>query len=184
MSYREAGDLEAAVTTGVQSLGLYHAAQMEQDEAMLACSLALTYMQVGNLSRAEELLTSAVATAERLRDTRLLPHVVESQAQVALARHDLEVADALVVRSLSLSDETGNYRAMASAHQTASRIALERGDMAAASDNLRTAVEILREHGPKARLPEVLGQLADLRRSMGDLAEATDLYAEALRIRR
>jgi len=184
MSYREAGDLEAAVTTGVQSLGLYHAAQMEQDEAILACSLALTYMQVGNLSRAEELLTSAVATAERLRDTRLLPHVVESQAQVALARQDLDTADALVARTLTLAEETGNHHAMASARQTASRIALERGDMAAASDNLRTAVEILRAHGPKARLPDVLGQLADIRRSMGDLAEATDLYAEALRIRR
>ena len=89
MSYREAGDFEAAVTTGVQSLALYRAAQMERDEAMLASDLALTYLQVGNLSRAEELLASAVTVMERLGDAWRLAHMVESQAQVALARHEL-----------------------------------------------------------------------------------------------
>ena len=183
MSYREAGDLEAAVTTGVQSLALYRAAQMERDEATLAGSLALTYMQVGNLSRAEELLSSAVATLERLGDPRQLAHIVESQAQVALARHDLDTADALLVRTLSLAEETGNHHAMASARQTASRIALERGDVDAAAAQLEAAVQTLREHGPKARLQEALAQLGDLRRTQGDLAGATDLYAEALKIR-
>jgi tetratricopeptide (TPR) repeat protein len=184
MSYREAGDLEAAVATGVQSLALYRAAEMERDEATLASDLALTYMEVGNLSRAEELLSSAVETVERLGDTLRLAHIVESQAQVALARHELDTAEALVAQTLSLSEEAGNHHAKASARQTASRIALERGDTDGAAENLRLAVDILREHGPKARLQEALGQLADLRRSMGDLAGATDLYAEALRIRR
>jgi transcriptional regulator with XRE-family HTH domain len=182
MSYREAGDLEAAVTTGMQSLALYRAAQMERDEAGLAGSLALTYMQVGNLSRAEELLSSAVATLERLGDPRQLAHIVESQAQVALARHDLDAAEALLARTLSLAEETGNFHAMASARRTASRIALERGDADAAATQLEAALTVLREHGPKARLQETLAQLADLRRTQGDLAGATDLYAEALKI--
>jgi transcriptional regulator with XRE-family HTH domain len=184
MSYREAGDLEAAVTTGVQSLALYRAAQMERDEASLAGSLALTYMEVGNLSRADELLTSAVATLERLGEPRLLAHIVESQAQVALAHHDLASAERLVTRTIGLAEETGNFHALASAKQTASRIALERGDATAAVENLEAALGILREHGPKARLQDALAQLADLRRSQGDLAAATDLYAEALKIRR
>ena len=128
MSYREAGDLEASVTTGVQSLALYRAAQMERDEASLAGSLALTYMQVGNLSRAEELLTSAAATLQRLGEPRLLAHTLESQAQVALARHDLEGADGLVGRAIGLAQETDNFHALASARQTASRIAVERGN--------------------------------------------------------
>lgn len=184
MSYREAGDFEAAVTTGVQSLALYRAAQMERDEAMLASDLALTYLQVGNLSRAEELLASAVTVMERLGDAWRLAHMVESQAQVALARHELDAADALLERSMSLAEETGNRHAMAAARQTASRVALERGDTDAAAENLQLAVDILREHGRKARLQDALGELADLRRSLGDLAGATDLYAEALSIRR
>ena len=184
MSYREAGDLEASVTTGVQSLALYRAAQMERDEASLAGSLALTYMQVGNLSRAEELLTSAAATLQRLGEPRLLAHTLESQAQVALARHDLEGADELVGRAIGLAQETDNFHALASARQTASRIAVERGNAAAAAENLEAALGVLREHGPRARLQEVLSQLADLRREEGDLIGATDLYAEALRIRR
>ena len=183
MSYREAGDLEAAVATGIQSLALYRAAQMERDEATLAGSLALTYMQVGNLGRADELLSSAAATLERLGDSRQLAHIVESQAQVALARHDLEAADALIARTLTLAGETGNHHAMASARQTASRIALEREDFDAASAHLEAALRVLREHGPKARLQEALAQLGDLRREQGDLAGATDLYAEALKIR-
>lgn len=184
IGYRDAGDLEASVTTGVQSLALYRAAQMERDEASLSGSLALTYLQVGNLSRADELLASAAATFERLDESRLLAHVIESQAQVALARHDLDGADDLLRRTIEMAVETDNFHALASAHQTASRVAQERGDATSAGASLEAAVDILREHGPKALLQEALGQLADLRRAGGDLAAATDLHAEALRIRR
>jgi len=184
LSYREAGDLEASVTTGIQSLALYRAAEAERDEASLSGNLALTYMRVGNLDRADELLASASATFERLGEPRLLAHIVESQAQVALARSDLAAADELTTRAMELAEQTDNYHALASVRQTASRIARERGDSVAAAGHLQTAVELLREHGPKARLQEALAQLADLRRAGGDLAAATDLYAEALRIRR
>jgi transcriptional regulator with XRE-family HTH domain len=184
MSYREAGDLEASVTSGIQSLALYRAADAERDAASLSGTLALTYLQVGNMARADELLESAAATFERLGEPRLLAHVVESQAQVALARHDLSAADDLIARATDLAEKTENFHALASARRTASRIAAERGDDASAAAHLESAVELLREHGPKARLQDALTQLAELRRADGDLAAATDLYAEALRVRR
>ncbi len=184
MSYREAGDLEASVTAGIQSLALYRAAEAERDEAALSGSLALTYLQVGNLNQADQLLSSAVATFERMDDRRLLAHVVDSQAQVALARHELEDADGLIARAMELAEETDNFNALAGARQTAARIERERGDETGAARHMQAAVDLLREHGSKAQLQEALGQLADLRRSGGDLAAATDLYAEALRIRR
>jgi len=184
MSYREAGDLEASVTAGIQSLALYRAADAERDEAALSGSLALTYLQVGNLSRADQLLSSAVATFERMDDRRLLAHVVDSQAQVALARHELDQADMLIARAIELADETDNFNALAGARQTAARIDRERGQEKAAAQHMQAAVDLLREHGSKAQLQEALGQLADMRRSGGDLVAATELYAEALRIRR
>ena len=183
-SYREAGDLEASVTSGMQSLALYRAADAERDGAALAGSLALTYLQVGNLNQADELLASAVATFERMDDPRQLAHVVDSQGQVALARHDLDRADELVARAIQLARETENYNALAGSQQTAARIAQERGDEKAAAKRLEAAVELLRGHGSKAQLQEALAYLADLRRSSGDLAAAADLYAEALRVRR
>ena len=184
LSYREAGDLEASVTAGVQSLALYQAAQAERDEATLRSSLALTYLQVGNLNRADELLASAVATFERLDDRRLLAHALDSQAQVALARHELDAASEFVARAVELAGETKNFNAMAGAEQTAAQIERQRGDEQAAAKHLAKAVDLLRDHGSKAQLQEALGELAELRRSSGDLASATDLYAEALRIRR
>jgi len=184
MSYREAGDLEASVTAGVQSLALYHAAEAERDEATLCSSLALTYLQVGNLNRADELLASAVTTFERLNDRRLMAHALDSQAQVALARHDVQAASELVARAMQLAGETNNFNALAGARQTAAHLERERGDAEAATGHLSAAVDLLREHGSKAQLQEALAELADLRRETGDLASATDLYAEALRVRR
>ena len=117
-------------------------------------------------------------------DRRLLAHVVDSQAQVALARHELDQADLLIARAIELADETDNFNALAGARQTAARIDSERGQEKAAAQHMQAAVDLLREHGSKAQLQEALGQLADMRRSGGDLVAATELYAEALRIRR
>ena len=183
-SYREAGDLEASVTAGLQSLALYEAADAEREAAALGNSLALTYLQVGNLDRADELLATAGQALERLDDRRLLASNLESQAQVALARDDLDLADGFLGRAMELATETGNLQTLASAHETTARIALARGDTDAATASLGSAVELLRQHGPAARLQSALGQLADLQRQRGDLAAATDLYAEALRVRR
>ena len=184
LSYREAGDLEASVMAGVQSLALYRAAEAEREGATLSNNLALTYLAVGNLAKADELLTDAAATATRLEDRRLLAHVTESQAQLALARGRTDEAAVLLSQAMAIATETDNQQALASAHETASKIALVRGDPDAAIASLRAAVELLRVHGPKARLRDALGQLAELHRGRGELAAATDLYAEALAIRR
>jgi len=184
LSYREAGDLEASVMAGIQSLALYRAADAEREGASLSNNLALTYLAVGNPSKAHDLLADAAAIATRLEDRRLLSHIVESQAQLALAREDVDGAAELIERTIGLALETGNDAALASAHGTAARIALVRGDPDSALASLQSAVELLRALGRRARLQEALGQLAQLHRDRGDLEAATDLYAEALAIRR
>jgi tetratricopeptide (TPR) repeat protein len=184
LSYREAGDFEASLMAGTQSLALYHAANAEREEAALSSNLAMTYLRVGNLVRADELLAHAGAALERLDDRRLMANNIESQAQLALARGDLAGAEALLNRARELAEATANYQAQVGVQETTSRIALARNDTDGAARSLEEAVALLREHGPRARLQADLGQLAELHRQRGDLQAATDLYAEALSIRR
>ena len=67
-SYRETGDLEAAVRAGIASLELFRQAEAEREAAMLENDLALSYLALGNGRRADELIASARATLERLDD--------------------------------------------------------------------------------------------------------------------
>jgi transcriptional regulator with XRE-family HTH domain len=184
LSYREAGDYEASVMAGTQSLALYRAANAEREEAALSSNLAMTYLRVGNLDRADALLASAGAALEGLDDLRLLANNVESQAQLALAHGDLPGAEALLDRARELAEETANYQAQVGISETSSRLAQARNDPDGAVHSLEVAVALLREHGPRARLQADLGQLAELHRQRGDLQAATHLYAEALNIRR
>jgi transcriptional regulator with XRE-family HTH domain len=184
ISYRETGDLEASIMAGAQSLALWHAANAELDEALLKGNLALSYISVGNVDRADELLASAGATLERLGDRRRLAANLESQAQAALARGDLDAADALLESARSVAAETGNLHTLATSQETAASVGLARGDAESAVRSLEAAIDIWREHGPKRRLQSALGQLAEIQRSRGDLAAATELYSEALQIRK
>jgi tetratricopeptide (TPR) repeat protein len=183
VSYREAGDLEASVVAGIKSLALYRSAEAEREEAILSNNLALTYLRLGNLDRAGELLAAARAWAEGTGDTFTLAHVTESDAQLALARGELDGAAQLARRAVEVATAAGNHRAAASAHATAAAVATRRDDFEGAVRELREAVEITRRHGPPARLRDLLAQLAGLHRERGEFAVATELYAEALAVR-
>src|SRR5918992_1430780 len=87
-SYREMGDLEAAIRAGTQSLALFEAAGADVEVASIANDLALAYLAVGNRERAGQLSRSARDAFERLKDVRLLAHVRDTEAQVALANGD------------------------------------------------------------------------------------------------
>ena len=88
IAYGETGDHEAALRAGSEALGLYEAADATLEAGSLRNSLALTYLQVGNLSRASDMASEARDIVSRAGDQRLLAHVAETQAQIALARED------------------------------------------------------------------------------------------------
>ena len=85
-SYRETGDLEAAVRVGIASLEVFQQAEAEREAAMLENDLALSYLALGNGRRADDLIASARAMLERLDDEWYLAHVLDTAAQVALTR--------------------------------------------------------------------------------------------------
>lgn len=184
ISYRESGDHEAALTTGSQSLALFRAAESRRDVASLSNNLALTFLALGNLERAAELVATAAAGAARLDDQRLLAHIADSTAQILLAQGDFAGAQVRAEEAERIARASDNHHALAGALMTAARIATQTDRPQDAVQHLADAVAVLRRRGPMSRLMHALGELAQLQAAAGDLKGANALYAEALAIRR
>lgn len=183
-SYRESGDYEAALTTGSQSLALFRAAESQRDVASLSNNLALTFLALGNLDRAAELVASAADAAATMDDQRLLAHIADTAAQILLAEGDYPRAQERAEEAQRIARASDNHHALAGALMTASRIATQTDRPQDAVQHLTAAAEVLRRHGPMSLLMQALGDLAQLHTAAGDLKGANALYAEALAIRR
>jgi tetratricopeptide (TPR) repeat protein len=180
VQYRESGDLERALRAGIESLGLYRAMEAGLEQAALENNLGLTYLQLGNVSRAVEHVHRARDHAERHGDTSMLSHITETEAQIAWASGDVPRAEEYLTLALAAAEAGGFHRVRSSAFLTRARIARERTDVDAARAAYEAALEVLRERGPRPRLREVLAEYADMLSGRGELAAANQLYAEAL----
>ena len=181
VSYAETGDHEGALRAGTEAIALFEAADAEKAVGSLRNSLALTYLQLGNLDRAREMAAEAGEMSTRTGDTGLLAHVAETEAQIALAAGDHPAVREHVTRALELARSTHNTHAQSSALLTLARSQRQSGDTARAESTYREAVELLRKSGPRPRLAEALRESADLLVSQKRHAEAVDLLQEALK---
>lgn len=180
LGYAQSGDHEAALRAGTSALPLFDAADAESEATSLRNSLALTYLKMGNLARATELAAEARERAIRQNDQKLLAHVAETKAQIALAAGDHAAVKAHVAEALDIARATQNAHAESSALLTLARSEREAGDPPRAETTYRQAVDLLRTSGPQPRLGEALRELADLLVSQQRHAEAVDLLQEAL----
>lgn len=180
IGYAETGDHEAALRAGSQGLGLFEVTDARAEAASLRNSLALAYLHGGNLSRASELVAEARDAVSQLGDRRLLAHVAETQAQIALAADDEAMVIRQVDEALELARSTHNTHAESSALLTLARLHHRHRRVAEAETAYRQAADILRAAGPRPRLSEVLRDWADLLASEGRHPEAVPLLQEAL----
>lgn len=180
IGYAQTGDHEAALRAGHEALGLYDAADAMIEAGSLRNSLALTYLQAGNLTRASTTATEARDIVTRLNDRRLLAHVAETQAQIALAQDDEPAATSYIDEALQLARETSNTHAESAALVTVARLHRNHGRMAEAESNYREAIDLLRASGPRPRLSETLRELAELLVGQDRHPEAVPLLQEAL----
>jgi transcriptional regulator with XRE-family HTH domain len=182
VSYRETGDVEAAIRTGTQSLALYRAAGAERESAGIENDLALAYLASGMTERAHELADAAHERAETEGDERLLAAILETEAQIAMADSNHERAQALADRSEELARATGNRLALTHALITRARLEREAGHFEAAERGFAEAAAIAREGGSSGRIRDVLREWADLRADSGDHRGAYELTREALSV--
>jgi len=180
IGYAQTGDHEAALRAGAEALGLYEGADARLEAGSLRNSLALTYLQVGNLARASDMASGARDTVTRLGDRRLLAHVAETQAQIALAQEDEAAVIRYANEALDLARSTDNAHAESAALLTLARLHRRHGRAAESEATYRQAADLLRRVGPRPRLSEVLREWADLLVTGQRDHEAVALLQEAL----
>jgi transcriptional regulator with XRE-family HTH domain len=182
ISYRETGDVEAAIRVGQQGLALYRAAGASFESATIENDLALAYLATGNLERAAEMASEAHQQFESAGDDRFLAAVLDTEAQIALAGGKHDRALGLAARSHQLARESGNRLAEMAALLTAARVLRTAGDAAGAEQRYAAAAELARAGSGQGRLRDLLGEWADLRAEAGDYQGAYELTSEAVRV--
>lgn len=179
-AYRSAGDHEGAILHGTRAIGLLAAAEAERERAMVANYLALSYNAIGSGQRAAEVVEEATRVATLLGDERLLAHLADTEARIALGRGDavraLELAESAVARSLAV----GGEKALMDATTTRARALLELGRVEESLATFAEAATLARRHAPAARLREVLQAWADALAAAGQHQEAFTIAREAL----
>jgi tetratricopeptide (TPR) repeat protein len=182
ISYRETGDVEAAIRAGTQGLALLRAAGSGFESAQIENDLAMAYLATGNLARASELAQEAHEEFAKAGDDRYLSAVLDTEAQVALARGDSAAALDLARRARSLAEATANRAVALTAMLTEARALRAAGERDQAEACYREAAEIARAGRVGSRIREVLREWAGLRAETGDHRGAYELTSEALAV--
>jgi transcriptional regulator with XRE-family HTH domain len=182
ISYRETGDVEAAIRTGTQGVALLRAAGATFESAQIENDLAMAYLAAGNLDRARSLTAAARAQFETAGDQRWLAAVQDTEAQIALAAGDQEGAAASARLAIELAHASGNRAVELTAMLTEARALKNSGDGKAAEERYARAAALARESQVASRLREVLREWAGVRAEAGDHRGAYDLTSEALTV--
>lgn len=182
ISYRETGDVEAAIRSGTQGLALLRAAGSGFESAQIENDLAMAYLATGNVARAGELAAEARQEFERAGDDRYLSAVLDTEAQVALARGDADKALAIARRAREKAETTGNRAVALTAMLTEARALRARGSTEDAEERYAAAAAVARDGQVASRIREVLREWAGLRAETGDHRGAYELTNEALAV--
>jgi tetratricopeptide (TPR) repeat protein len=186
-SYTETGDYEAAIRTGYASLALFKAADTSFEIARLENELALAHLHSGNIARAEELSNDAERRFAELRDERQRAHVLDVQAQIAIAREDWDSALTAAQSALDVAKSSENPYGVADARLSLARAQAGRArttksrpaDKMARDAFDAAAAEARSQNRPQV-LRRVLTEYADFLAASGDHKAAFELSREAL----
>lgn len=180
VNYKQTGDLEAAVRSGMRSLGLYEALGSQLEVAALHNHLALTYLNLGNLARAADYAHQAAAEAKRLGDARSQAGIAETGAKIALAEGRHEAALDLAADAIALGANGAAPDAVLEAQITTARAYAAKEEPAAALAAFEKAVEQVRSGPSVARRREVLAEFAEFLTATGNEKRALQMYREAV----
>jgi transcriptional regulator with XRE-family HTH domain len=179
-SYRQTGDFEGAIRSGIASLELFRKVESEREAATLENDLALSYLALGNTSRAEEMITSARTTLERLHDDWTLAHILDTQAQIALGKGAPDQAASIAQAAIESAGRTKNMKAMVNSLLTLGRSQTSLGDSDGALAAYERAGTVARELGSPALIRKALREWADALAEAGKHEQAFAVMRDAL----
>jgi tetratricopeptide (TPR) repeat protein len=182
-SYGDLGDDEASFRAGSQALGIFRILEARQEVTSLENTLALTMLRLGNLERASEFADQAHQHAAVMPDTSFLPHVLDTEAQIALARGEPDDALEKLTEAALEADRGKNREAAAAIHHTRARALAAQGQADQAVVEYDQAAQAYRDLGFAGRLRPVLSEWAELCGQIGKPSEAVELYREALALK-
>jgi len=177
-AYHGAGDLEAAIRVGLQSLALLRAAESDLEAGLVENQLALAYLANGNADRA--LQTVRRARTDARADVQLDAHLADTEAMIQLQRGAAPEALALSDDALALADRAGNHKARLDALTTRARALSELGRHEDAAATFSQAAELAETAAPPSRRREIYSAWADTLASLGRHDEAYALARRAL----
>jgi tetratricopeptide (TPR) repeat protein len=179
-SYRETGDYEAAVRTGIASLELFRRSQSDRETGALENDLSMSYLALGNTTRAAEMAASAKDRFARLDDQWWLAFVLDSQARISLARGDAPEAERLAGEAKQVGKRIGNQKAMVDALLTFARARVAQGDVAGGLMANEEAGDLARKSDSPSLIRKALREWADALAAAGDHERAFELMRVAL----
>ena len=180
-SYRETGDYEAAIRTGLAGLALLRAANLDLEWAGLLNGMARSYLALGNTAKAEEAIGQARATLERLGDRRWLSCATEAEAEVRLAQGNTAAAARLASEALRIAEDILDEKGALDALVTLARARRNEGPPEEVIDLYAHAAELAQTWGRPARIREVLGEYADVLAADGQQERAFEIVRTALK---
>ena len=182
LSYRDSGDLEAAIRAGQRSLTLYAALDARREQVTLENGLALAHLGLGGLEKAEAHATRAAELAGALGATELETHITDTMAQIALARRDwpraIDLATTAVTRAAGDENRHGEIDGLL----TRARAHAELGDDDAAIADYERAALLARQASSRRQLRAALAGLGDLLSNAGRHQEAVAVLREVVTI--
>jgi len=181
-SYRETGDFEAALRSGIASLELYRVLQAERETAGLENDLALSYLGLGNTTRAADLAAASRTRLEEIHDDWLLGHVIDTQARVTLAAGDAAGAARKAGEALVVAERSANVKAQVDALLTLARSNTALGNREAALAANRRAGELARGIGSAGLARRALREWAEALAAAGQHEQAFEIMREAVQL--
>ena len=176
----EANDTEGAIRAATEALALFRASEQEVQEAQLENALAMSFVRLGNLARADELAAQAVAIAERLNHFQTLGHYLDTQATIRLARGDADGAIRLTDRALALEAEHGPANEQVGARITRAQALTAAGRLDEAAVAWADAAAVARDLSSPLRRRRILAAWAESLAAQGRHAEAYEVMREAI----
>jgi tetratricopeptide (TPR) repeat protein len=144
--------------------------------------LALSYLALHNSGRANELAVSARSTFEGLDDEWCLAHVLDTQAQIALAMGSADEAVEASASAIEMAERTHNTKAGVDALLTHARARSRQGDTIAALAAYERAGSLARQAGSAGLVRRALREWADALAAAGQHEQAFAVMREALAV--
>jgi tetratricopeptide (TPR) repeat protein len=179
-AYRNSGDIEAAIRTGLQALALLQAAESDLEAGLVENQLAMAFVANGNVRRARETIRHARASSV---DDRLLASLADTEATIELEGGRAEKALALADEAIALAERTEHQKALLDALVTRGRAQSALGRHDEAARTFERAAAISNRTGPTSRRRQILSAWADTLAALGRHDEAYALARRALEAR-